>query len=149
MWQLKKVPGRRQAEFTAFIAEINCSTHLITSGASCRVHHHAPVMKHTPHNPSLMSLNMVDSMAPRLTNTPYVICWGIIMVRVHEHASAAVTITANVAHVILIQSMRSCVLFTSMHAYINANTSQPSASFTPSIDQLLFTCMIRHTAHDT
>lgn len=128
----KKVPGRRQAEFTSFIADNSRRTSSIRSGVTRLIHHHAPVMKHMPHTPSRMSLNMVDSMAPRFTNTPYVICWGIIMVRVHEHASAAVTITANVAHVILIQRMPSCVLFTSMQAYINANTSQPSASFTPS-----------------
>lgn len=50
-----------------------------------------------PSRTSLYTLNMVDYPAPRLRTPPYVIVWGIIFVRVHEMASAAVTTTANVA----------------------------------------------------
>lgn len=71
-------------------------------------------------------------MAARLRQPPYVIQGGIILVRVHDTAKAAVIHTANVALMSLITRNRSGVVFTSMHAYINANTNQPSDSFTPS-----------------
>lgn len=61
------------------------------------IQYHAPVMKHMPTTPSLQSLNMVDTRAPGLRQPPYVIVRGIIFVRVHEHANAPVTTTANVA----------------------------------------------------
>ena len=100
----------------------------------------------TPSSVSFISLDMVDYLAPGLRNPLYVIVTRIILGRVHASASAAVMNIANVAQNVLTIRYWSCVTFTSMHAYINANVNHPRLLSSP-LASSLHAYMVKLIAH--